>query len=424
MVARYGENPLKVIQAVQAKIAEISSGLPKRELADGTVSQLSIVPFYDRSLLIAETLDTLNEALYLEMLITVLVVILMLVNIRASILVSILLPVAVLMCFIAMRYVGVEANIVALSGIAIAIGTLVDLGIILTENIVRHLKQENTGQTHAEKVYTATREVAPAILTAVMTTIISFIPVFTLQAAEGKLFRPLAFTKTFALISAIILTLTVLPMLAQWLFHPKNQLSPKSLSERTKKWVNYIGIGLLVLSFSILLALEWRPLGGEVYGFFQWLFVTIVLGGILSGLRLVIHFYENILRWCLENKAMFLAIPAGLVFWGLLVWLGFANVFGFLANSMDAFGVNIRETYRWKSLSESFPGIGQEFMPALDEGAFLLMPTTMPHAGIEENKFLLQQLDMAVTAIPEVELVVGKAGRVESALGSGSLVYV
>ena len=421
VVARYGENPQKVIQAVKEKIAEIASGLPKRELSDGTISQLTIVPFYDRSQLITETLDTLNEALYLEILITVLVVILMLVNIRASALVSIMLPVAVLMCFIAMRYVGIEANIVALSGIAIAIGTLVDLGIILTENIVRHLREPDTGQSHAEKVFAATKEVAPAILTAVMTTIISFIPVFTLQAAEGKLFRPLAFTKTFALIAAIILTLTILPMLAQWLFHPKNEIRLPKLSETVRKWINLISIGLLVLFFSVLLATQWMPLGASVNGFFQWFFVVVVLGGILGALRIVIHFYESILSWCLENKALFLTIPTVLVCWGMLVWLGFAHVFGFLAKGMDAVGINIRETTRWESLSEAFPGIGQEFMPALDEGAFLLMPTTMPHAGVEENKFLLQQLDMAVTAIPEVDMVVGKAGRVESALDPAPL---
>ena len=136
---------------------------------------------------------------------------------------------------------------------------------------------------------------------------------------------------------------------------------------------------------------------------------------------MIIHFYERILRWCLENKALFLMLPGLLVLWGMLVWMGFANVFGFLAGGMDAFGVNIRETSRWKNAVKAFPGIGQEFMPALDEGAFLLMPTSMPHAGVAENKFLLQQLDMAVTAIPEVEMVVGKAGRVESALDPAPL---
>ena len=209
VVARYGSNPLEVINNVKEKIKEISSGLPKKTLADGTESQLTIVPFYDRTQLIYETLGTLEEALSLEILITILVVIVMVLNLSASVLISSLLPIAVLMVFIAMRYVGVEANIVALSGIAIAIGTMVDLGIVLSENIINHINESPKGQKLIDTIYNASAEVGSAIVTAVSTTIVSFIPVFTMEAAEGKLFRPLAFTKTFALISALIVALII-----------------------------------------------------------------------------------------------------------------------------------------------------------------------------------------------------------------------
>src|SRR6056297_1716020 len=218
VVARYGANPLQVINNVKDKITEISPGLPKKTLDNGVESQLTIVPFYDRSELIYETLGTLEEALSLEILITVLVIIVMIYNLRASVLISSLLPIAVLMVFIAMRYFGVDANIVALSGIAIAIGTMVDLGVILSENIIKHVDEAPPGQKLITTIYNGSAEVSTAILTAVSTTIVSFIPVFTMQAAEGKLFGPLAFTKTFALVAALIVTLLILPALAHTVF--------------------------------------------------------------------------------------------------------------------------------------------------------------------------------------------------------------
>jgi copper/silver efflux system protein len=218
VVARYGSNPLQVITNVKEKIREISPGLPSKVLTNGMESKLTIVPFYDRTQLIYETLGTLEEALSLQILITILVIIVMIYNLRASLLISSLLPIAVLMVFIAMRYTGVDANIVALSGIAIAIGTMVDLGIILSENIVKHIDEAPPGQKLTDTIYKGASEVSSAILTAVSTTIVSFIPVFTMQAAEGKLFGPLAFTKTFALVAALIVALFILPAFAHWVF--------------------------------------------------------------------------------------------------------------------------------------------------------------------------------------------------------------
>jgi len=177
VVARFGSNPLEVINNVKKKIAEIDPGLPKKILSDGRTSQLTIVPFYDRTELINETIGTLENALSHEILISIIVVIVLVLSLKASLLISSLLPVAVLMTFIVMRFTNVDANIVALSGIAIAIGVMVDVGIIFVENIVRHLemsKNEGAKGKHLQEIiYAATIEVAPAITTALATTIVA-----------------------------------------------------------------------------------------------------------------------------------------------------------------------------------------------------------------------------------------------------------
>jgi Cu(I)/Ag(I) efflux system membrane protein CusA/SilA len=475
VVARYGANPLEVINNIKAKIAEIAPGLPKKVLPDGTESQLTIVPFYDRSGLIYETLGTLEEALSLEILIVILVVIIMVYNLRASLLISSLLPIAVLMVFIAMRYFGVDANIVALSGIAIAIGTMVDLGVILSENVIKHTKEAPPGQKLITTIYNGSSEVSSAILTAVSTTIVSFIPVFTMQAAEGKLFIPLAFTKTFALIAALIVSLFIMPTLAHWFFGVRISSKtirkwvniilipvgiallffgqvwggimilafgvagtakevvrkPKTGDQRPKKenatrkeklqkagnWVlEYIEIFIVIIGVTWLLARYWLPLGPAKSLVMNVIFVAILLIIILGAFALLEYLYKSILNWCLDHKAAFLSIPTFLIIVGVTVWMGFSTLFGFVARGFDYAGWNIRTTKVWSTLTHEFPGIGKEFMPSLDEGSFLLMPTSMPHSGMEYNREVLGQLDMLISNIPEVELTVGKLGRVESAL--------
>ncbi|VXD11324.1 efflux RND transporter permease subunit [Marinoscillum sp. 108] len=461
VVARYGANPLQVINNVKDKINEIAPGLPKKTLADGRESQLTIVPFYDRSELIYETLGTLEEALSLEILITILVVIVMVYNLRASFLISSLLPIAVLMVFIAMHYFGVDANIVALSGIAIAIGTMVDLGIILSENIIKHIDEAPPGQKLIETIYNGASEVATAILTAVSTTIVSFIPVFTMQAAEGKLFGPLAFTKSFALLAALIVSLLILPTLAHWFFgfNIKNKflkkyghyglvfvgivslilgqiwagvllilfgaigiiknlerIKSKKLSRIWKFLLSYAELIVVLIGVVWLLAKYWLPLGASQSLFINFIFVSLLVGCILGGFTLLEYQYKQILNWCLNNKIKFLFIPTFLIFLGATIWLGFNSVFGFVSKSFEKVGWNINQTKGWSTMVHTFPGIGKEFMPSLDEGSFLLMPTSMPHSGVEYNRKVVGQLDMLLTNIPEVELTVGKLGRVESAL--------
>jgi len=454
VVARYGANPLEVINNVKDKIAEISPGLPSKTLEDGTDSKLTIVPFYDRTNLIRETLGTLEEALTLEIIVTIIVIIIMVMNLRASIIISSLIPVSVLMTFIAMRYFGVDANIVALSGIAIAIGTIVDIGIVMSENMIQHIdKDKDRKLPLLQNIYNSSIEVAPAVVTAVLTTIVSFIPVFTLQAAEGKLFRPLAFTKTFVLVGALFMAVLILPAIGHVIF------SIKVRKEFIRKALNYIlvisgiivsifintGLGLFImlagilnivsyyypekqswffiinvfivaLTVSYLLARQWLPLGPSNSLFINFFFVIAIIGIILGIFILVIRYYERLLTWALRNKRIFLSVPTFIIIIGLVIWLGFGRVFGFVANGLDLVNINIRSTSIWSGLYHAFPGTGEEFMPSLDEGSFLLMPTSMPHAGIEENKRVLKQLDIAVSNIPEVDLVVGKLGRVESAL--------
>jgi Cu(I)/Ag(I) efflux system membrane protein CusA/SilA len=458
VVARYGTNPLAVIQDIKAKIAEIAPGLPQKILADGTISKVTIVPFYDRTGLIKETIGTLEVALEHEILISIVVVLILLWNVRASIIISSLLPLAVLCTFIIMKYVGIEANIVALSGIAIAIGVMVDVGIVFTENIIRHLQkpenQASKGQQLIEVIYVATTEVASPIITALATTIISFLPVFALQGAEGKMFHPLAFTKTFALGSALLLGLIMLPTLVYWIY------SIRINGTKLKRLIfvgvvllglffiifegNWLGLALVVIGLNgllqayypnlkfnaykiinicvllitavWLLADSWLPLGPQRSVFVNLIFVAMLASGIIGLLWLVSHFYRVILGWCLRNKWQFLSLPIIILIVGLMAWIGFSNTMSPISSLMTTLGWEDKQMSWWHKADKAFPGMAKEFMPTLDEGSFLLMPTTMAHSGVGENLEVIKQLDRYVAAIPEVETVVGKWGRVNSAL--------
>lgn len=432
VVARYGANPMEVIGNVKDKIKEISTGLPSKELSDGRTSQLTIVPFYDRTELIQQTLGTLDEALTYEILITILVIIVMVYNLRASVLIAGLLPIAVLMVFIAMKIFNVDANIVALSGIAIAIGTMVDVGVILSENIIRHLDMDQGKSPTDTVVYEATSEVSGAILTAVLTTIVSFLPVFTLTGAEGKLFHPLAFTKTAALTASLIVALFLIPPFAAYLFRKRSVrktmgytinsvlallgivaiaygfwlgllliafaitglLRDGTIASKIfgnpvlgDKELNIINNGLCAIALLLLLATYWRPMGFDRSVGMNIIFVAFLCAFVFGVFALLRYYYTQILGWALRNKLLFLSIPTTVAVLGTVIMLN----------------------------------TGKEFMPSLNEGSFLLMPTSLPHAGTQENKRVLQQLDMAVAAIPEIKTVVGKAGRTESALDPAPL---
>jgi len=499
VVARSDANPLETIQATKQRITELEPSLPVRAVIDWqaadrtrveafarehgirpafaddgtpdgeswlaftrgtpradwpdwlTTSKVTVVPFYDRAKLIGETLNTLDEALVQQVLVTIIVVVVMVLHLRTSLLISAMLPLAVLITFIAMKIAGVDANIVALSGIAIAIGTVVDVGIVLTENILKHLDEADPGESRAAVIHRGVTEVAGAVTTSVLTTVISFLPVFTMTGEAGRLFRPLAFTKTFALVASIVVALTIIPPVAHLLFgsFPRWFRSRRALScgllaaaggialsfalplalalfvlaggiaadpfvrGRSRRAV-VLGLNALAaVAVVVILALDWMPLGLDRSGFENGIFVVLVVGGLLLAFRLFELAYPAVLRWCLAHKALFLALPATTLAFALCVWIGFPKAFAFVPKVL---GQGVTETRLWRSAADKLPGLGREFRPALDEGSFLVMPTVSPHASIDEAMEALRHLDAAVAAIPEVSQVVGKIGRVDSPL--------
>jgi len=447
VAARYGENPLAVIRNVEAKIAQIAPGMPTKTLSDGTLSRATIVPFYNRAGLIQETLGTLETALSYQILITIIVVLIMVAHLRSAALISTMLPLSVLLTFIAMKYTGVDANIVALAGIAIAIGAVVDVGVVLVENILQHVARKAEDEPLSHAIVRAAGEVGGATVTAVATTVVSFLPVFALQAAEGKLFKPLAFTKTFVLLAAIIVSLLFLPALThlalktgknrRWLRASLHVLLPAA-ALAVAIWLSVpIGLGLLALAVwraleprlsdpwqrrlrrgasvlaalavSLLLAAEWLPLGPERGATLNFLFVATLIGGVLLCFLLFQWSYPRVMRWALDHRPLFLCLPAVILLWGWLSWRGFDSAFGWLPDGIRQFGPVA-------ALAERFPGLGKEFIPPLDEGSFLYMPTTMAHASIGEALDILKKQDMAFERIPEVDTVVGKLGRADTPL--------
>lgn len=462
VVTRYGANPMAVIQQVKEKIRQIQPGLPTRALADGTQSQVTIRSFYDRTELIDATLATLSTALLQQILVTVIVVLVILRNLRTSLLISAILPLAVLGTFVAMKYAGVDANIMALAGIAIAIGTMVDIAIVFVENIVKHLDEAPADVRRSRVVRDAAAEVAPAVLTSVATTVISFVPVFGLTGQAGKLFSPLAYTKTFAMVLALLTALVVLPALAHLLLRGA-KATPARVDRRDWRaiaravfrpihlpywalliaggiavvWIGWVGLVLSALalmwligpllparfgrwmpvaevalaagSVTVLLARDWRPLGAGAGMPAQLLFVVALLGFILLSFAAFHRAYPAILRWSLDHKLTALMGPLVIVLLGTTAWLGVDGLFGWLPRS-------VRTSAPVAAVAQTFPGFGREDMPPFDEGAFLYMPTTMPHASIGQALDLMKQMDAAIAQIPEVDRVVGKLGRADSPL--------
>jgi copper/silver efflux system protein len=454
VTVRYGENPLEVINKLKKRISEISITLPKKELQYGTVSQVKIVPFYDRTSLIYETLGTLNSALFAEILIAIIVVLIMIRQLKVAGLISALLPVSVLFAFILMKLFGIDANVVALSGIAIAIGTVVDMGIVICENIVRHLKDAKPDKNYLSIIYEASSEVSSALLTSTATTIISFLPVFLLQYSEGKLFRPLAFTKTFTLAASCLLALFVIPPIAHILFKYTKTVSSKLFIkylfyillivastfiwkvsslisiliiiyvvyniipvfttgrfESVKRFLNCCFLPFITI---IILSLYWRPAGYDRSISINIMLTVIPIFSFLLFYYLFELSYSRILSFCLKHKKIFFILPALLLVFGILSWLGFKSIISFFPD-------NIKNSAISNKIAKTFPGLGKEFMPSLDEGSFLLMPSLMPNASIAEANDILKKQNIMISQIPEVSECVGKAGRADTALDPAPL---
>ena len=419
VVMRYGENPRDVIERVKAKIAALES-----ELAG-----IEIHGIYDRTTLINETVATLTDALFHETLITIAVMVLFLLHVRASLVIAITLPMAVLMSFIAMNVFGVDANIMSLAGIAIAIGTMVDMGIIVLENVYGSLAEwEAAGSPGgSERRLTIIREsaaeVVPAVMTAVTTTIVSFLPVFFLTGRDHRLFAPLAWTKTFALASSLIVAVVVVPMLCRvFLKSTKRRVSSGLIG----------GTGFAVLSAGLCYFVwgqhltQWIPLR---------LPVTTAIGGLVGFAvgwwmsrerilpmetnpvsRFVLWLYAGRLRLALRRKVLMLSIPGFILVLGLGAWIGLPTVLQPVEKVANIFGADLNNVPGYVDFKHTFTGLASDDWIALDEGSWFYMPSLYPAASFSEAMQVLQTQDAMIKEIPEVQDVLGKIGRVESAL--------
>ena len=335
VIMRYGENAMAVIERVRAKLEALKPGLPEG---------VEIVPVYDRGDLITRAVDNLEEKLIEEIIVVSLICILFLMHARSALVAIISLPIGILLAFVFMKWQGINANIMSLGGIAIAIGAMVDGAIVMIENAHKHLEKmveekgrELSSPERWQAVTEASREVGPALFFSLLIITVSFLPVFTLQAQEGRLFAPLAFTKTYAMAAAAILAITLVPVLMGYFIRGKIPAESKNPVNRFLHFVHKP-----TLSFAI----HWR-----------WL----TLG--LSLILLAVTFYPI-------NK------------------------------------------------------LGSEFMPPLNEGDILYMPTTYPGVSITKAKELLQQTDKIIKTFPEVHHVFGKVGRAETATDPAPLAMI
>jgi Cu(I)/Ag(I) efflux system membrane protein CusA/SilA len=420
VVMRYGENPRVVIDRVKEKIAAITPSL----------QGVTIHGVYDRSGLIDETMATLTHALRDEIIITAIIILLFLLHIRSSFVVAICLPAAVLMSFIAMKVVGVGANIMSLAGIAIAIGTMVDMAIIVSENIYQHLSDWESGSEEArikqprnQVVYEATVEVAPAVVTAVATTIVSFLPVFFLTGRDYKLFSPLAYTKTFAIAAAMIAAVTIVPALCRLMLRS---------SVRRKSTALIAGISLAGL-LGVASHFLWGSRLAERFGLETWVVTAIaatigLIGGwqlmrerirpieeILSS-RFVRWIYAARLRHALNHKAFALSFPLVLLIIGVGAYVGMPTILRPVEKVANLFGAELNDFPGYVDAKHVFTGLQSDDWIALDEGSWFYMPTLYPAASFSQAMQVLQTQDVLIGQIPEVKDVLGKIGRVESAL--------
>lgn len=412
VVMRLGENPREVINNIKNKINQLEPSL----------NGVKIVPIYDRTTLIDETVATLSEALLQEILITVLVIVLFLLHLKSSLIVASILPLAVYVSFIIMRQIGLDANIMSLAGIAIAIGNMVDISIVIAENIYQKLT-ENPGISQSKRIEVITNavtEVTPALLTATATTIISFLPVFFLTGRDYKLFSPLAITKTFALISALLVSLVVVPLFSKFVLTDKTSalgakllplgcillgaLSFSQIAKSINQWALFeavfAAIGGIVFFFigKFLLKEKLRPI--EENAITQWIF----------------KLYEPALMWALQHKKLFFSLPILFLLVGLFSWQGAKPILSLINRGTNLVGYNFSNSSVYKGINNALPGLKSDDWIALDEGSLFYMPTMYPGISFSKAFQILQTQNTLIKDIPEVKNVLGKIGRADSAL--------
>jgi len=384
VLMRYGENPLQVTERIKEKIEQLQPGLPPG---------VRIVPFYERTDLIHRSIDTVTGILLEEMLVASLAILLVMWHFRSALIVCMTLPLAILASFILMRYFGVASNIMSLAGIAISIGVLVDSSIVMVDNATHHLharfgKEKVRGDTR-ELVLPALRSVGRPIFFSVMIMVISFIPVFALRGMEGRMFHPLAFTKTFAMFAVAVLAITFVPAVIPLLVRGR-------LRGETESWLvrSVIEVYRPVLSF--LLRHPWPIV---------WLTGIIFVVALGPGRTMLASLLG-------PGAASWMpAVGTALLFAGTL-WMALADdrkghrIVG-------ACGALLLLATALAAQTRMAP-LGQEFMPPLDEGTILDMPVTIPRASITQVTDDLKARDALLRSFPEVSLVVGKAGRAET----------
>lgn len=385
VLMRHGQNPLAVTEQIKEKIQELQPGLPEG---------VHIVPAYDRTRLIHGAIHTLTEVMWHEMIIASVAILLILSHVRSVIVICITLPLAVLFSFLMMwllrttHIIDIQANIMSLAGITISIGILVDQAIVMVENATHVLKEHFgdkpvTGDTR-ELVIPACRTVGRPIFFSVLIMLLSFVPVFMLSGREGKLFHPLAYTKSFALIGVAIISVTLVPALIPLLIRGR-------LRSEEENWIvrSFIHIYKPMLTW----ALPRRNL-------VMWMFaVLLILAAGMFPLQAIVGQGASEAAW----KTTFLIVYA------FVVSLTVIFTQHFRWQTLSFLSLTVIALWAWH-----FPKIGVAFMPALDEGTTLDMPITVPRASVTQAADDLKARDALLRGFPEVESVIGKAGRADT----------
>ena len=435
---RVREDPQRVIDAVKRSLATLAPTFARE--------QVTVVPFYDRSQLIRETTATLSATLVEAVVTTAVVVIAFLLHVRASLAVALSLPLGMLFTFLVMRLAGVGANIMSLAGIAIAIGVMVDFGIIMTENITQHLvdlqeKCRRAGRAMptspfdpeiTQSVITAAQEVARPLLTSAATTVIGFLPIFALQDQAGRLFTPLALTKSLAISGAVLFGTLLVPVLCRLLLPPWHIRKP----------VLFALAGLAGgLAFGWFIRDGWSlpvDYGRWALTLPGWLFAPLFAAAVALivwrlGREKLVNYEENpashaihvAYEWAYHHiqrhKVTFTVVIATLAFGGYLLGLGWQTLSWPLRQSFALVGADLSHTTLDQALTRTFPGVGSSFLPPLDEGSLLFMPSIPATGGLGEAQRIMLAQNRLIESVPEVASVMGKMGRAETALDPAPL---
>ena len=414
VVMRFGENALATIERVKEKLKSLKSGLPEG---------VEIVPTYDRSGLIQRAVATLKQKLVEESIVVALVCIIFLLHFRSAFVAIFTLPLGILMAFAVMRFQGLNANIMSLGGIAIAIGAMIDAAIVMIENAHKHLERQGETKDHWTVIALSAKQVGPALFFSLLIITFSFLPIFTLQAQEGRLFRPLAFTKTYSMAAAAILSITLVPVMMGY-FIRTTLLPPawERKKQRTVSVASAAGVSLVVWLMTKLFPFTaLGTLGPSLAVILGTLTLLILWPQEVSREeknpvnRFLIRIYNPAILCVLKHKTP--TILAAIVV--------MVSLLPFRSMVVNRLPDGLLKTAAEK-IDVLFPleKIGGEFMPPLYEGDLLFMPTTLPGISITSARSLLQQTDKIIKTFPEVESVFGKIGRADSATDPAPLSMV